>query len=825
MNAHHLPRIATAFVRNTFLVVLTTTTSLLAFAAQVQQVQYQQLRSFGNTNLMGGGPFYLIQASDGVLYGTGAGAPQGAGIGVIFKLSTNGNQYAVLHVFGLDPGDGYGPNDLIGCTDGAIYGVTGAGGSANNGTIYRIDRNGGNYRIVYNMVTNGSPVGLIEGTNGVLYGVSSAGPAGAGTVFSLSKEGGGFKTLHSFSPNQGPDGQVPFASVIQGKDGYLYGTTWQGGPTGNGTVFKIRTDGSGFSTIWAFGGTNGAAPYGRLVESSDGFLYGTTGDASYGGVFRINKDGSNFQNFPYLGFDFSVWDRGDGLVEGADGLLYGQSQAINGCLYRFNRTNFTYSLVHRFKGFAADGDHPLKVVVGKDGALYGTTVWGGACDEGSVYRVLTDGTGYGLVWNFSESGGDGRSPWSAPSQLRDGSLIGCTARGGQFDCGAVYRMNNDGTGYQVLHSFDQVHDASEPFSRLIEASDGLVYGTAFYGSNYVTLVGNGIIFRIDPAGTNFQVIYRFSQYFINGANPRAGVIEGGDGFLYGVAETGGTTPSLGTIFKVEKTGGNFQVLHYFAGQRYPTYLDGESPFAPLIEVGGKLYGVADGAGGIVYSINKDGTGYIILHKFQFNNPQDGGNPNVPLVAHLDGRLYGATAYGGGYYNRGTIYGMNKDGSGYAVIHTNVVDYPIENLLAGPDGFLYGVAQHGANGYGVVFKVRTDGSGYTNLYSFTGADGIAPVDLAAGSDGQVYGATTAGGLGLGVLFSIAAPKPFLSLSLTNTGARLTFAHTPGGTYALERSPDLKTWATISSGVFPWLEFVSFLDTNQPSPVGFYRVKLQ
>ena len=120
--------------------------------------------------------------------------------------------------------------------------------------------------------------GLVEGADGAIYGTTVGGGAsGLGTVFRMSKAGTTFTVLHSFSANAA-DGQNPYAGVIEGSDGWLYGTTTQGGSDNRGTVFKLRKDGSSYLVLHSFSATgmDGDEPWGALVEGTGGALYGTT---------------------------------------------------------------------------------------------------------------------------------------------------------------------------------------------------------------------------------------------------------------------------------------------------------------------------------------------------------------------------------------------------------------------------------------------------------------------------------------------------------------------------------------------------------------------
>lgn len=231
----------------------------------------------------------------------------------------------------------------------------------------------------------GRPGSVIEGGDGVLYGTTSA---GYGTVFCVNKDGSGFTVLKTFDYYS--DGAWPGADLTAGSDGMLYGTTAAGPSSSAGTVFRVNMDGSGFAVLKTLSWSES----GGLIEGSDGALYGTTGytgPSSGGTVFRLNKDGTGFavlKNFDSISDGSSP--RG-GLVEGLDGALYGttlQGGASGyGAIFRLNKDGTGFSVLRSLDG-GADGRSPFRVTEGSDGALYGTAALGGASDSGTIFRLL-----------------------------------------------------------------------------------------------------------------------------------------------------------------------------------------------------------------------------------------------------------------------------------------------------------------------------------------------------------------------------------------------------------------------------------------------------
>jgi uncharacterized repeat protein (TIGR03803 family) len=230
-----------------------------------------------------------IQGTSGSLYGTtvGGGAD---GEGTVFKITTSG-ALTTLHTFGSESADGGNPvGALIQATDGNFYGTTYGGGASSNcsggcGTIFKITTSGV-LTTLYSFCSQSSCTdgvnpyaGLIQATDGNLYGTTyGGGAAGKGTIFKITRSGK-LTTLHSFCTNSAcREGSYPYAGLIQATDGKLYGTTL-GGPNSNGTVFSITTSGT-LTPLYAFcsqsGCADGGGPYGGLIQATDGNLYGTT---------------------------------------------------------------------------------------------------------------------------------------------------------------------------------------------------------------------------------------------------------------------------------------------------------------------------------------------------------------------------------------------------------------------------------------------------------------------------------------------------------------------------------------------------------------------
>lgn len=206
---------------------------------------------------------------------------------MIFQINPDGTGFTNLHSF-VD-GEGGGPTGaLIQASDGTLYGAT-------IGMVFQMLPDGTAFTVLHTLSesTDGSGInGLIQAKDGTLYGTTTygGGMGSEGTAFRMSPNGTGFTVLHRFV-YRSPDGIYPHAGLILASDGTLNGTTTQGGAGDRGTVFQILPDGTGFSVLHSFTVGDGSGPFGGLIQASDGYLYGTTsegGGFGRGTIFRLS---------------------------------------------------------------------------------------------------------------------------------------------------------------------------------------------------------------------------------------------------------------------------------------------------------------------------------------------------------------------------------------------------------------------------------------------------------------------------------------------------------------------------------------------------------
>jgi uncharacterized repeat protein (TIGR03803 family) len=336
-------------------------------------------------------------------------------------------------------------------TNGDLYGTTWGGGAYGYGTVFGITPSG-TLATLYSFCANadcpdgsGPYFGLVLATDGDLYGITTAGGAfGAGTVFKITPSGK-LITLHSFCAEyECADGSDPWSGLIQATNGDLYGATrGGGGVAGNGTIFKITKSGT-LTTLHIFNGSSdGGAPQAPLVQATNGDLYGTTyngGAGGYGTIFKITLNGELITLHNFNGTDGNASQAA--LVQATDGYLYGTnkfSNTYNGTIYKITPTG-TLTTLYAFDG--TDGQWPNSALIqATDGNLYGTTEIGGTSGTGTIFEITPSGTLTTLYDFGSNYGGGVNGLYGGLVQATNGDLYGATERGGTVGDGTVFSFN------------------------------------------------------------------------------------------------------------------------------------------------------------------------------------------------------------------------------------------------------------------------------------------------------------------------------------------------------------------------------------------------
>lgn len=349
-----------------------------------------------------------------------------------------------------------------------------------------------NFTVLYNF--SGPPngeypyAGVVRDEAGNLYGTTSQGGTGncyqgCGLVFKID-QAGKETVLHSFTG--GSDGGYPYPGLIQDSAGNLYGTTFSGGSTDSGIVFKLTRHGKE-TVLHNFIGPEGCQPMAGLLRDSDGNFYGTTnacGAYTWGTVFKMSKTGEVTALHSFSGPDGAspYWSS---VVMDEEGNLYGttnQGGPYNwGAVFKLSKSG-KITVLHTFAGGTQDGCYPTGTpTLDSHGSLYGTASCG-ADNVGVIWRVGSKGKET-IVHNFAGGSSDGENPGPDASMIRDseGNLYGLTTGGGTSNNGVVYTLNTKGE-VTVLYSFP-ASGGQGYFGDLLREPNGTLYGTTNAGGS------------------------------------------------------------------------------------------------------------------------------------------------------------------------------------------------------------------------------------------------------------------------------------------------------------------------------------------------------
>jgi uncharacterized repeat protein (TIGR03803 family) len=383
--------------------------------------------------------------------------PLAAGVALALSGDTAMAQFAVLHSFtnGLD---GASPQyGALAVSEGRLYGTAGAGGASGNGVVFSLNADGSKFTVLHTFTgvspDGAKPYGSVSVSGSTLYGTTYGGGSGNGTVFKIGTNGTGYATLYSFATSSA---YKPYSTVTP-SGSMLYGTTYYSSG-GVGAVYAVDTNGNGFATLHTFvgGASDGKTPMGGALVVDDGIIFGT---ALHGG-----PSGS-----------------------GNDGVVFAMS------------TNGAYSSLFAFSGGATDGANPYGSVALSGNKLYGTTRLGGSANAGTVFSVNTDGTGFTTLYTFAGGTTNAANPYCTPTL--DGSVLyGTTRLGGTNNLGTVFKINTDGGGFEILHHFSTA-DGSEPSGDLVLANNTL-YGYTLKGG--AKNVGTVFALTVGESGYAFE---------------------------------------------------------------------------------------------------------------------------------------------------------------------------------------------------------------------------------------------------------------------------------------------------------------------------------
>lgn len=739
-------------------------------------------------------PTSLVRAEDGALFGMVTYA--------IYRWQADGTGFTVLKQVPVGSGALFGGRLAI--SGNTLYGATYAGGiGGGRQSVFRMNTDGTDYTVL----RSGIPVPYAVERPGIVL----SGDTLYGWGYKINTDGSGYQELAGFPAW---DGLQDWHLDIQVSQDRIFGATTRDGKHGAGTVFSLRTDGSGYQALFDIPAKNHSNINDYLTlagETLFGTRFGNTAQ-----VFRIDTDGTGYQE---LIDDFSA--TGSNLsperLHHSGGMLYGTSGSITDnhhttALFRMDTQGAGYSVLKRLEG-------SLRILTVVEGTIYGLAQspsgFSGGEDGldapgGALFRMNTDGTGFAVLheFPFPDAFPDGRHPGSLTES--GGMLYGV-----DYDnSGAtrVFKMDVDGSGFTDLmpSDFPQVWFERYPLTVAGSTLFGIGGARLLQEEPYETT--NGSLLRMESDGTDYQVLKEFTWPADAGESP-ASALAVSDTTLYGTinaaSDEWGSPVHGGKIFKLNTDGTGYTILRTFV----PTD-DAISLYrSELVVSGNTLFGTD---GGTVFRMDTDGGGFARLRDFPNDEVNSRVNPHLVLSGDT---LFGTISTGyGDWLDPGSVFRLNTDGSALSVLKQFhdldwSTDPPTNNEGVTPTVWavrgdtLYGTTSAGGRfGFGTVFKVKTDGSGFAVIAqngenTRWGWPSEFNQNLVLSGNALYWASEIGGRDGIGGIYRIDL-TPTLSIARTAAGAVAVSWPSDGVDYVLQQnaeSLDPLNWTDVAASV--------------------------
>lgn len=366
--------------------------------------------------------------------------------------------------------------------------------------------------------------------------------------------------IYTFTGNN--SSAIPLAvTPAQGRDGWLYGTTYGLGGIEYGTIFKVAATGT-FKQLYTFNGTNGSLPNAGVSLARDGNFYGTTlagGNAGFGVLFRISSGGTYTVLHNFAGGEDGV-SPASPPVQGFDGNLYGTTSgntATSSTVYKYTPTSGAFATIYQFDQPDGSSATP-SLIQAANGNFYGTASQGGASNCGTIFELTISGT---LLWEYSfPCLAGGANPVGPLIQGTDRNFYGTTSQGGSYNVGTVFELDQNGI-VSILYSFQSFFnggaDGSTPFGGLVQATDAKLYGSTLAGGTQ----NQGTLFQISTTGA-YKVLYSFGN---TGNGPQGTIMQDTSGLLYGTTFEGGKD-GFGVVYSLNMRLAQFVSLVGYTGR-------------------------------------------------------------------------------------------------------------------------------------------------------------------------------------------------------------------------------------------------------------------
>jgi len=675
----------------------------------------------------------------------------GQGVGLVYNFNSDGTEFKIVKEFELETRHPAGR--LTDLNDGYLYGTTSYRTNIDGGDFFRIKADGTDFSIIKKFIGE-SPNSVVFTLNSKLYGTAIS--QNGCSIFILNKDGTDYTKVHQFSNTCPNDG------LLLASNNRFYGTTSSGGEFHNGTIFMFDPVANQFATIYSFETWGGASPNGFLIEGNDGFLYGTTttgyGAPVGGSVFKIGKDGSSFMSIKGFADVSQGRDIYGGLTKSEDGTLFGSfnygGQFERGGIFRLNTNGTSYQIIHHFKDI--DGKGPRDELYYSNGYLYGATTFGGANELGTIYKLKIDGSEFIKIYDFPKDLG-----MNSPTiTFLSNQLFYTAYSGGASKLGFIAIVDEIEKQGTVIKEFYPAA-GGQPTGKLLMHSNGSIYGTTLLGGDF----GRGTMYKINPNSEAVEVIHHFeSEFFCCNSE----LIENIEGNILGIVRSSDPTKNDNHIFKYDLNEEKFSLVfstsslylssiyeiltkEYFGTARLTNgtssrlfFMDSNFQFKNQVTTPDYLnsqwiigsedptiaYGTEGVNNGIISSYNFAKKEFLSLFLFgSFNN--NGIGPTGELVISGDDkRLIGTAKFGGALYG-GTIFSVKNDGSQFETLYDFKPENntPVDGLISVSDSLFYGVIEKQGNAVnsdldGAIYRYSIK-DGFSIVKNFKDINGAFP----------------------------------------------------------------------------------------------------
>ncbi|HCN78407.1 MAG TPA: hypothetical protein DIT13_14590 [Verrucomicrobiales bacterium] len=641
---------------------------------------------FGETpGALGRVPYTALSLVNGVLWGTTRSGGTD-GFGTLFRIVPGTGAVTTVVEFTGAAGTAPGReprSELVADGAGFLWGMTQQGGTNGLGTIFKLEISSDTLTSM-TQFTGGdgaapgmSPQGrlFLDGLGFAWGTTAGSGPNGQGTVFKVQMATGVLTTIVSFTGTSGAFiGANPDYGLTPDGAGFLWGACGAGGAADKGTLFKLNSTTGVLTEVIEFTGASGALPGeypSALRDAGGGLFWGVTfggGSSNNGTIFKLAASTSQVTTVRELTNNAEIAGRTPlaAPVPGADGRLWGVTslggEKNQGTVYAFDAVNDVFETEHEF---TYDGLVPEQLNKGSkphgglvsDGAgfLWGATEFGGPHDRGTIYKIHETTSEVTVTHVFSNAAGSPNYPRS-PLVKAGGFLWGMTATGGTGNHGTIFKVDISNGSVTKVVDFTNTSAPAKgrlPYGALLDDGTGVLWGTTSQGGN-----GNGTVFTFDTSTEEFTTVVEFTDNGLTnkGAEPFAGLVDDGEGYLWGTTSRGGqggSSSRIGTVFKILKSSGELTTVLFFTGGA-DTANPGRAPRSGLVNDGeGSLWGTTYEGGefnlGTIYrvKINTGELTSVLSFKGNGTGAGAGSSPSYGgLYLHSDGSFYGTTETGG-----------------------------------------------------------------------------------------------------------------------------------------------------------------------------------